>query len=201
MRKKEGTSGNRDKGETLTSGLSRKAAVIGLMAAGAVLLAVGGYQATQQDGGSTIETAEPAATARPEPEQQTARSPTAIVRPEPPREIDVACTNLVPRGARMICYGFEPDWHLSLECSGATTKSDLVTYDAAIGDYSTSRGTARFLSQNPWEFNTSHGVVGSIASTPAACIDDVEPNFDFTLTPQVVPGLWRPQAYVCCRIK
>lgn len=114
------------------------------------------------------------------------------------RTPDSACNGLIPSGARMVCSGFEPNWAVVFVCRRSTLSADFV--DPV--ELKSAPGTVRFLSQNPWEFNTSHGVVGSIASTPAACIDDDGSVLDFTATPQVVPGLsGRPQSYVCCRIQ
>ena len=62
-------------------------------------------------------------------------------------------------------------------------------------------GTVTVLSQNPWQFETSHPVTGSIAFTPGGCTDEGDNVHDFTFTPTGAPGLSPPFFPFCCRME
>jgi hypothetical protein len=112
---------------------------------------------------------------------------------------DYSCEGLVPSGQRMICSGFEPNWAVELTCSGSTMSANFI--DAFSGDsVQTTPGTVTFSSQDPWTFETSHPVRGSIAATPGGCTDESDAVRDFTFTPTAAPGLSGPFFPFCCRI-
>lgn len=112
---------------------------------------------------------------------------------------DYACEGLVPAGQKMICSGFEPNWAIELTCNGATMSATFT--DAFSGDgIQTTPGTVTFSSQDPWVLETSHPIRGTIAATPAGCVDESDAVRDFTFTPTAVPGLRGPFHSFCCRI-
>ncbi len=118
----------------------------------------------------------------------------------PAQSADLICNNLVPPGQKMICAGFEPNWAVEFVCEGETMLSNFI--DAFSGsDIQTTTGTVTFLTENPWQFETSHPVTGSIAYTPAGCQDESDRVFDFTFTPTAAPGLNGPFFPFCCRIE
>lgn len=113
---------------------------------------------------------------------------------------DFLCNNLVPAGSTMICPGFEPNWAVELVCSGAGMTANFV--DAFSGDtITTTPGSVSFASDDPWSFNTNHGVAGTITYTPAACQDESDRTFDYTLSTTSVPGYNGQIASICCRIE
>jgi hypothetical protein len=113
---------------------------------------------------------------------------------------DYSCNNLVPLGQKMICPGFEPNWAVELVCADPLMTSTFI--DAFSGnDIETTPGSVAFSSENPWVFETSHPVTGSIAFTPAACTDEGDNVHDFTFTPSSAPGLPGPFFPFCCRIE
>jgi hypothetical protein len=112
---------------------------------------------------------------------------------------DYACEGLVPSGQRLICSGFEPNWAVELTCSGGTTGANFI--DAFSGDsVQTTPGTVTFSSADPWTFETSHPVKGTIAATPGGCTDESDAVRDFTFTPTAAPGLSGPFFPFCCRV-
>lgn len=114
---------------------------------------------------------------------------------------DLSCNGLVPTGRSMICPGFEPNWAVRLECSGATMSSTFV--DAFSGDgIQETPGSVTFSSQDPWTFETDHQVAGTIASTPGGCTDEGDFVHDFTFTPTAAPGLSGDMLRsFCCRVE
>ena len=112
---------------------------------------------------------------------------------------DFTCDGLVPLGQKMICPGFEPNWAVELICSGETMTSNFI--DAFSGDITETPGSVTFSSENPWTFETSHPVTGTIAYTPAGCTDEGDNVHDFTITPTGAPGLPGPFFPFCCRIE
>lgn len=111
---------------------------------------------------------------------------------------DYACEGLVPVGQKMICSGFEPNWAIEFTCDGQTSSNFI---DAFSGDdIQTTPGTVTFSSQDPWTFETSHPVRGTIASTPGGCTDESDAVRDFTFTPTAAPGLSGPFFPFCCRV-
>ncbi len=112
---------------------------------------------------------------------------------------DLFCSGLVPEGRSMICAGFEPNWAVALRCEAGQMQSKFI--DAFSGaEITETPGTVTITSQNPWSFETSHPVKGSIAFTPAACHDESDRTFDFTFTPEAAPGLDGPFYPFCCRM-
>lgn len=112
---------------------------------------------------------------------------------------DYTCNGLVPSGQTIICPGFEPNWAIRLECSGTTMTSTFI--DAFSGDITETPGSVTFSSQDPWTFETSHPVTGSIAYTPGGCTDEGDNVHDFTFTPTGAPGLSGPFFPFCCRVE
>jgi hypothetical protein len=113
---------------------------------------------------------------------------------------DLACNGLVPSGSSMICSGFEPNWAVELSCDGGKMRSTFI--DAFSGDSIRSEpGTVTFSGVNPWTFETSHPVKGTIAYTPAGCTDESDAKHDFTFTPTAAPGLNGPFYPFCCRMR
>lgn len=124
----------------------------------------------------------------------------AIALPSAGNAADVSCNGLVPSGSKMICAGFEPNWAVELICSGATMSSNFI--DAFSGnDIQTTPGSVTFSSENPWTFQTSHGIAGTIAHTPGGCRDEGDNVHDFTFTPAAAPGLSGPFFPFCCRVE
>ena len=112
---------------------------------------------------------------------------------------DYSCEGLVPAGQKMICSGFEPNWAVELTCNGSTMEANFI--DAFSGDgIQTTPGTVTFSSQDPWTFETSHPVRGTIAATPGGCTDPSDAVRDFTFTPTAAPGLSGPFFPFCCRV-
>ena len=112
---------------------------------------------------------------------------------------DYSCEGLVPAGQRMICSGFEPNWAVEFTCNGGATGANFI--DAFSGsDIQTTPGTVTFSSQDPWTFETSHPVRGTIAATPGGCTDESDAVRDFTFTPTAAPGLSGPFFPFCCRV-
>ena len=113
---------------------------------------------------------------------------------------DYACEGgLVPAGETMICSGFEPNWAIKLTCNGQTMSSTFV--DAFSGSsVQETPGTVTFSSNDPWTFETSHPVRGTIAATPGGCTDESDAVRDFTFTPTAAPGLSGPFFPFCCRV-
>lgn len=107
---------------------------------------------------------------------------------------------LVPAGQKLICSGFEPNWAIEFTCDGQTTSANFI--DAFSGaDIQTTPGTVAFSSQDPWSFETSHPVKGTIAATPGGCTDESDAVRDFTFTPTAAPGLSGPFFPFCCRMQ
>ncbi len=123
---------------------------------------------------------------------------TSLIATSPALAADFTCNGLVPLGKKMICPGFEPNWAVELICDGETMTSNFI--DAFSGDITETPGSVAFMSQNPWQFETSHPVTGSIAYTPAGCTDEGDNVHDFTFTPTGAPGLSGPFFPFCCRI-
>ncbi len=118
----------------------------------------------------------------------------------PATAADVSCNNLVTSGEALICSGFEPNWAVELSCVGGAMQSSFI--DAFSGDgIQTTPGSVDFASEDPWTFETSHGIQGSIASTPGGCTDEGDNVHDFTFTPTAVPGLSGPFFPFCCRMR
>jgi len=112
---------------------------------------------------------------------------------------DLSCNGLLETGQTMICSGFEPNWALELSCDGGMSASFL---DAFSGDgIQTTSGSISFMTENPWQLETSHPVTGSIAYTPGGCTDESDAVRDFTFTPTGAPGLPGPFFPFCCRIR
>ncbi len=113
---------------------------------------------------------------------------------------DYSCNGLVVTGQKMTCSGFEPNWAIELTCNGATMSSAFI--DAFSGNsIQTTPGTVAFSSQDPWTFQTSHPVAGTIAATPGGCTDEGDNVHDFTFTPAAAPGLSGPFFPFCCRLE
>jgi len=113
---------------------------------------------------------------------------------------DYSCDGLVVAGQTMICSGFEPNWAVRLTCTGSTMSSQFIDAFSGSG-IQTTPGTVVFSSQDPWNFETSHPVSGSIAATPGACTDEGDNVHDFTFTPTAAPGLSGPFFPFCCRVE
>ncbi|MBX3580518.1 MAG: hypothetical protein KF810_01290 [Rhizobiaceae bacterium] len=113
---------------------------------------------------------------------------------------EYACEGLVPQGKKMICSGFEPNWAVELRCAESGMAANFI--DAFSGnDIETTPGTVTFSSTAPWAFETSHGIKGTIASTPGGCVDPSDAVRDYTITPTAVPGLGGQFFPFCCRIQ
>ncbi len=113
---------------------------------------------------------------------------------------DYSCNSLVPVGKKMICAGFEPNWAIELICAGPQMTSNFIDAFSGAGIVNTP-GSVTFSSQDPWTFETSHPVTGTIAYTPAGCTDEGDNVHDFTFTPTGAPGLSGPFFPFCCRIE
>ena len=113
---------------------------------------------------------------------------------------DYSCDGLVVAGQKMICSGFEPNWAIRLTCNGSTMSSEFIDVFSGSG-IETTPGTVVFSSQDPWTFETSHPVRGSIAATPGGCTDEGDNVHDFTFTPTAAPGLSGPFFPFCCRVE
>jgi hypothetical protein len=130
----------------------------------------------------------------------TLLSATLAAAPMAAAAADYACENLVPSGETMICSGFEPNWAIKLTCNGGAMSSTFV--DAFSGDgIQETPGTVTFSSMDPWTFETSHPVTGTIAATPGGCTDESDAVRDFTFTPTAAPGLSGPFFSFCCRMQ
>jgi hypothetical protein len=110
---------------------------------------------------------------------------------------DYACEGLVPAGSKMICSGFEPNWAVELICNVSMTSNFIDAFSG--NDIKQTPGTVSFSGQDPWVFETSHGIKGSIAAT--TCTDESDTKRDFTITPTAAPGLSGPFFPFCCRIE
>ena len=82
---------------------------------------------------------------------------------------DLSCAGLVPPGLSLVCAGFEPNWAIELTCDGAMAANYTDAFSGAI---TVTAGDVSVLSQKPWRIETSHPVAGTIARTPAGCIDE-----------------------------
>ena len=112
---------------------------------------------------------------------------------------DYSCAGLVPVGQRLICSGFEPNWAVEFACGGGAMSANFI--DAFSGnDIQETPGTVTFSSADPWTFETSHPVSGTIDSTPGGCTDESDAVRDFTFTPTAAPGLSGPFFPFCCRV-
>lgn len=118
----------------------------------------------------------------------------------PATAADFSCEGLVPIGKKLICSGFEPNWAVELTCAGPTMASTFIDAFSG-GGITTTPGTVAFTSTNPWTFETSHGIRGTVAATPAGCTDEGDNVRDFTFTPTAAPGLAGPFFPFCCRIE
>lgn len=124
----------------------------------------------------------------------------ALITPGMVFAADHACESLVPVGQKMICSGFEPNWAVELTCDGPSMSANFI--DAFSGtEILTTPGSVTFSSANPWTFETSHPVKGTIAATPAGCTDPSDAVRDFTFTATAAPGLSEPFFPFCCRIQ
>lgn len=123
----------------------------------------------------------------------------ALNAPAAVQAADLSCNGLVPPGQKMICAGFEPNWAIELICNGGMTSNFIDAFSG--NDIQTTPGSVGFSSENPWRFQTSHGIAGSIAYTPAGCTDEGDNVHDFTFTPAAAPGLSGPFFPFCCRIE
>lgn len=124
----------------------------------------------------------------------------AIVTAAPATAADYTCNGLVPLGQKMVCPGFEPNWAIELICDGEAMTSNFI--DAFSGaEITETPGSVSFSAENPWTFETSHPVTGSIAYTPGACTDEGDNVYNFTLTPSGAPGLSPPFFPFCCRFE
>lgn len=117
----------------------------------------------------------------------------------PAAAADLSCNGLIAPGQKMICAGFEPNWAIELVCNGSMTSNFIDAFSGA--GIQTTPGSVTFSSENPWQFETSHPVTGSIAYTPAGCQDESDRFFDFTFTPTGAPGLNPPFFPFCCRVE
>jgi hypothetical protein len=131
--------------------------------------------------------------------RQTVLATTLIAACAPAFAADYACEGLVPVGERMICSGFEPNWAVELVCNGSTMTANFIDAFSGSG-VQTTPGTVTFSSQDPWTFETSHPVRGTIAATPGGCTDESDAVRDFTFTPTAAPGLSGPFFPFCCRV-
>ncbi len=123
-----------------------------------------------------------------------------MIAQAPVSAADFACERLVPTGQRMICAGFEPNWALTLSCSGTSMRSTFI--DAFSGDLTETSGSVAFASRNPWTLSTSHGIAGTIAWTPGSCHDEGDFVHDHTFTPTAAPGLSGDMLMpFCCRLE
>ena len=113
---------------------------------------------------------------------------------------DYSCDGLVVAGQKMICSGFEPNWAIEFTCNGSTMSSAFIDAFSGSG-IQTTPGTVTFSGQDPWTFQTSHPVTGSIAATPGGCTDEGDNVHDFTFTPTAAPGLGGPFFPFCCRVE
>lgn len=50
----------------------------------------------------------------------------------PATAADLSCNNLISSGQKMICAGFEPNWALTLSCSGTAMSSTFMDAFSAI---------------------------------------------------------------------
>lgn len=123
----------------------------------------------------------------------------AFLAPAAAQAADLSCNGLVPPGQKMICAGFEPNWAVELLCNGSTTSNFIDAFSG--NDIQTTPGSVNFSSEDPWVFQTSHGIAGSIAYTPGACQDEGDNTHDFTFTPAAAPGLTGPFFPFCCRLQ
>lgn len=113
---------------------------------------------------------------------------------------DLSCNGLVPDSSKLICPGFEPNWGVELLCNGTTMSANYL--DAFTGDgIQSTPGTVTFATQDPWAFETSHGISAEIAYTPAACIDEGDYVHDFTMITIVQPDYSGPITEICCRME
>jgi hypothetical protein len=131
--------------------------------------------------------------------RQTVLAATLAAASAPALAADYACEGLVPVGERMICSGFEPNWAVELVCNGSTMTANFIDAFSGSG-VQTTPGTVTFSSQDPWTFETSHPVRGTIAATPGGCTDESDAVRDFTFTPTAAPGLSGPFFPFCCRV-
>jgi hypothetical protein len=124
---------------------------------------------------------------------------TAAATGLPASAADLSCSDLVPIGNTMTCP-FEPNWSVGLSCSDAGMTSVFV--DAFSGPETVETpGSVTFHSEQPWGFDTEHGVGGSIDYTPDGCLDESDRTFDFTLTTNALPGYSGDIAPICCTIE
>lgn len=170
-------------------------AAVGLVAAGALILVAGFYQVSERDAANPPSPLPQPSVTVPRP---AASVPPSSAEPAAPPTL-ADCKSLVPPGGRMVCAAFEPNWAISLTC-GATGLASRFTDAYSGNDIVETPGSVTLSKQDPWVLLTSHGLAGSIASTPGACHDDAGVTFDFTLTPTAIPGLTEPQS-ACCRIE
>jgi hypothetical protein len=113
---------------------------------------------------------------------------------------DLSCNGLVPSGSSLICAGFEPNWAVELSCSSGAMRSTFI--DGFSGDaVRSTAGTITFSSRDPWTFETSHPVKGTIARTPSGCTDESGARRNYTFTPTAAPGLHGPLRPFCCRVR
>ena len=118
----------------------------------------------------------------------------------PAAAADLSCNGLLQPGQKMICAGFEPNWALELTCYGDVSSTFVDAFSGA--DIQRTPGSVTFLSENPWQLETSHPVTGTIGYTPGDCQDESDRFFDFTFTPTSAPGLEGQQFFpFCCRIE
>ncbi|GAB4363619.1 MAG: hypothetical protein Kow0026_28290 [Oricola sp.] len=117
----------------------------------------------------------------------------------PAAAADLSCNGLLAPGQKMTCAGFEPNWAVELTCNGSMTSNFIDAFSGA--GIQTTPGDVTFSSENPWQFETSHPVTGTIAYTPGACQDESDQYFDFTFTPTGAPGLNPPFFPFCCRVE
>ncbi|WP_322989836.1 hypothetical protein [Hoeflea sp.] len=124
---------------------------------------------------------------------------TLLAQPTASHAADLSCNGLLQSGQKMICSGFEPNWALQLSCDG-TMSSTFI--DGFSGDtIQSTPGSVNFVSENPWQLETSHPVIGTIAYTPDGCTDESDTVRDFTFTPTAAPGLSGPFFPFCCRME
>lgn len=125
---------------------------------------------------------------------------TLIIASSAANAADYPCEGLVPVGQKMICSGFEPNWAAEFTCGGSGMTANFI--DAFSGsNIQTTPGTVTFSSADPWTFETSHPVKGTIAATPGGCTDESDAVRDFTFTPTAAPGLSAPFHSFCCRVQ
>jgi len=179
------------------SSQKRNGVILGLIAAGLLVLGIGAFQVMQQntEAPERLAAKAPSVPMRPAPAAVPERS--EVVRAPPPQP-ELGCGNLIAPGEKMVCAASEPNWDIEFSCT-QTKLTSIFTDVFSSPDLLKTPGTATLSSQNPWVIRTSQGLAGTIGATPGSCRSDFDGTFDFTFTPSVVPGLKHPET-ICCWI-